>query len=149
MPAADLIHDSVKRALIKDGWSITADPYVIEYDDVRLFADLSAERPLAAQRGKRRIVVEVKSFGGASLIHDFEQAFGQYILYRELLAETAPEYEVFLAVRDTTFSQLFQRPAVKLIVERHRVGLVVINVSNEEVVQWIEPRTINASSGKS
>ena len=149
MPAADLIHDSVKNALIKDGWSITADPYVIEYGDVRLFADLSAERPLAAQRGQRRIVVEVKSFGGASLIHEFEQAFGQYILYRELLSETAPEYEVFLAVEDRIFNKLFQRPAVKLIVERHHVGLVVINVPQEEVVQWIEPRITDKSSDKS
>ena len=42
MPALDQIHEAVKHALIKDGWSITADPYVIEYEDVRLFADLGA-----------------------------------------------------------------------------------------------------------
>jgi hypothetical protein len=74
MPAADKIHEAVKRALLKDGWAITDDPYVLEYDGIRFFADLGAERPIAAQRGSRRIVVEIKSFLGPSLIHDFEVA---------------------------------------------------------------------------
>ncbi len=29
MPAKDIYHDAVKNALIKDGWTITADPYPI------------------------------------------------------------------------------------------------------------------------
>lgn len=28
MATADIIHDAVKNALIKDGWAITHDPYV-------------------------------------------------------------------------------------------------------------------------
>ena len=36
-----------------------------------------------------------------------------------------------------------------LIVERHHVGLVVINVPHQEVVQWIEPRITEESSDKS
>ena len=28
MPAKDVYHDAVKKALIKDGWSILADPYI-------------------------------------------------------------------------------------------------------------------------
>jgi hypothetical protein len=43
MPAADQIHDAVKRALVKDGWTITDDPYVIRYEDATLYADLAAE----------------------------------------------------------------------------------------------------------
>jgi hypothetical protein len=31
MPAKDIYHDAVKNALIKDGWTITADPYYIIY----------------------------------------------------------------------------------------------------------------------
>lgn len=50
MPAADIIHNAVKNALIKDGWTITADPYRIEYEEIDLFADLAAERPIAAER---------------------------------------------------------------------------------------------------
>lgn len=30
MPVTDFIHDAVRNALVKDGWTITADPYTIE-----------------------------------------------------------------------------------------------------------------------
>jgi hypothetical protein len=37
--AMDVIHGAVKAALIKDGWTITADPYVIQYlDNMRFIA---------------------------------------------------------------------------------------------------------------
>jgi hypothetical protein len=34
MPARDLNHDIVRNALQKDGWTITHDPYVIDYGDL-------------------------------------------------------------------------------------------------------------------
>lgn len=40
MATQDIIHDAVKNALIKDGWKITHDPYVIKYEEVTLYADL-------------------------------------------------------------------------------------------------------------
>ena len=62
MSARDTIHIPVKNALIKDGWNITADPFTIQYDDVTLSADLAAtEQPIGAERGERKIVVEIKS----------------------------------------------------------------------------------------
>jgi len=48
MPAKDKIHNAVKNALIKEGWTITADPYTIQYEGLILFADMSAERPITA-----------------------------------------------------------------------------------------------------
>jgi hypothetical protein len=44
MPQYDLYHDTVKNALIKDGWVITDDPFTIEFKGVYLYADLSAEK---------------------------------------------------------------------------------------------------------
>jgi hypothetical protein len=73
MPARDLYHDCCKNALIKDGWTITADPYRIVYEDAELYADLAAERPLAAEREGEKIVVEIKSFTGRSLMYDIEK----------------------------------------------------------------------------
>jgi hypothetical protein len=49
MPARDAFHNAVRNALIKDGWTITEDPYVIQYLDVTLFADLGADIVLAFQ----------------------------------------------------------------------------------------------------
>ncbi len=40
----DIIHDAVKNALIKDGWLITHDPFIVQYEDARVFIDLGAER---------------------------------------------------------------------------------------------------------
>jgi hypothetical protein len=62
MPQKDLHHHAVRNALVKDEWIITHDPYRIDYKGTRLFADLAAERPLAAQKGQRKIVVEIKVF---------------------------------------------------------------------------------------
>lgn len=50
-------HNEVKNALIKDGWTITDDPYIIKYEDAELYADLAAEKPIAAERQGQKIVV--------------------------------------------------------------------------------------------
>jgi hypothetical protein len=47
MAAADRIHDAVRNALVKDGWTITEDPFTIDYEEVTLLADLGASVPLA------------------------------------------------------------------------------------------------------
>jgi hypothetical protein len=85
MPAKDLYHDAVKNALIKDKWLIIADPYIIKYEDTELYADLAAEKPIAAERQGEKIVVEIKSFVGKSQMYDFHNALGQYIVYRNLI----------------------------------------------------------------
>jgi hypothetical protein len=55
--AKDVIREAVKNALIKDGWTITADPYIITYGDDKLYVDLAAERALAAERDGHKIAV--------------------------------------------------------------------------------------------
>ena len=85
MPKLDIIHNPVKNALIKEGWSITDDPYIIQYRRTTLYADLGVERPIAAERNGQRLAVEVKSFVGASKIQDLKDVLGQYDIYRYLL----------------------------------------------------------------
>jgi hypothetical protein len=136
MPAADRIHAAVKNALIKDGWTITDDPYTIVYKDLRLFADLGADRALAAERGSDRIVVEVKSFVGRSLLEDLERALGQYVLYLSLLELTAPERRLYLAVSREADRALARRRGIDLIVQRNRVAVIVVDVHTEEIVAW-------------
>ncbi|WP_293140190.1 element excision factor XisH family protein [Okeania sp. SIO3I5] len=77
MPTRDIYHDSVKNALIKDGWTIIADPYKIEYEDAELYADLAIEK---TENKERKIIIEIKSFISCLLINEFEKAIGQYIL---------------------------------------------------------------------
>jgi hypothetical protein len=83
MAAKDFYHDKLKNALIKDGWLITHDPYIIDIPEMRprQEIDLGAEKIIAAERGVDKIAVEVKSFLNASLVYDFHHALGQFMLY--------------------------------------------------------------------
>jgi hypothetical protein len=137
MPAPDAIQGAVKNALIKEGWTITDDPFVIFYERLRLFADLGAERPIGAERAGQALVAEVKSFLDPSPINDFKLALGQYLMYRALLEVTAPERNLYLAISQDTYADFFQRKAIQLVVQRYQVAQLVVNVAREEIVQWI------------
>lgn len=137
MPQYDLYHIPVKRALIKDGWIITDDPFVIEYKGLRLYADLGAEQPLAAEKSGRKIVVEIKVFGSASPITELERAVGQYGIYRLCLERVGPERELFLAIARDIYEDFFLQPGVRDIVSAHSIRLLVFDPVAEEVVQWI------------
>lgn len=137
MPAKDIYHEAVKNALIKDGWTITADPYTIKYEDADLYADLAAEKPIAAELNGRKIIVEIKSFISPSPMRDFENALGQYILYRNLLKLNNQNYEIYLAVRDSIFDTFFQRKSIQAVVKLNKIALIVFNNEKEEIVEWI------------
>jgi hypothetical protein len=78
MPAKDIHHDSLKKALVKDGWTITHGPLRLKWGAKDMYVDLSAERILIAEKAGQSIAVEIKSFVGASELHDIENAIGQF-----------------------------------------------------------------------
>lgn len=138
MPRKDRIHDAVRNALIKDGWTITDDPYFLKYGDEDLFIDLAAERLLAAERAGQKIAVEIKSFIGRSPINDLENALGQYALYLSVLEEIEPERKLYLAIGKATYDELNQIKAFSLIVRRFQVALIVVEATLQEVLEWKE-----------
>ena len=79
MAAKDIIHDAVKNALVKDGWTITDDPLTLTYEKTSVLVDWGAERLIAAQRGSEKIAVEIKSFTGRSAIHEMQEEIAQWI----------------------------------------------------------------------
>jgi hypothetical protein len=137
MPRYDLYHEPVKHALIKDGWTITDDPFIIEYKGLRLYADLGAEKPIAAEKLGRKIVVEIKVFGSPSPVTELERAVGQYGIYRTFLERVSPERELFLAIAQDVYEDFFLQPAVQDIVAAHEMHLLVFEPATEEIVQWI------------
>lgn len=130
-------HETVKRALIKDGWEITDDPFIIVYEDIRLIADLGAEKIFLAAKGRRRIVVEIKVFGGPSFVNDFHRATGQYGNYRSLLRLVHPDVEIYLAVSLAAYEANFHRPSIQAIVADQGVKLLIFDSEREEITQWI------------
>jgi hypothetical protein len=138
MPAKDKYHDTVKIALIKDGWTITHDPLRIRLTRGRnLFVDLGAERLLAAERGIEKIAVEVKSFIGRSDMKDLEEAIGQYVLYTRLLKRYYPEHNLFLAVTDDIRKTVFEEEAGQTMIEDGIINLVTFDPIEEVIVRWI------------
>jgi XisH protein len=138
MPAKDIYHEAVKNALIKDGWRIIADPYTIEYEGDNLYADLLAEKTLLAEQQERRIVVEIKSFINPSPMNDFQNALGQYLLYRDFLEFSHKDYELYLAVKNAVFNTFFQRKSIQAVIKRHQINLIVFNDKKEEIISWIK-----------
>jgi hypothetical protein len=136
MPAKDIYHNAVKNALVKDGWTITADPYSIKYEDAELYADLAAQKPIAAEKQGQKIVVEIKSFVGRSQMYDFHLALGQYMVYRKLIQLTAPEYTLYLAIDDVVYKDFFQRKSVQVITNENQLLLMVVEMDREEILQW-------------
>ncbi|MFG6093730.1 fatty-acid synthase [Leptolyngbyaceae cyanobacterium CCMR0082] len=137
MPRLDIIHNSVKSALIKDGWLITDDPYVIQYRRTVLYADLGAERPIAVERNGQKLVVEVKSFVGASKMQDFKEALGQYDIYRYLLEEVASDRKLYVAISDIAYNAFFTQDVTQLILNKHQLPIIVVDIETEEILQWI------------
>ena len=137
MPAKDIYHDAVRRALQKDGWTITHDPFPLQIGKKRLSADLGAERLISAERGLQRIVVEVKSFVGQSDVRDLEQALGQYVLYRQILNEMGIERSLYLAVTQPTFNSVFTIELGQVLLKNQVIKLIVFDDESEAIVQWI------------
>jgi hypothetical protein len=122
MPARDILHDVVKEALIHDGWIITHDPFTIAFGIRKVYADLGAERLLAAQKDESKVVVEVKSFLGMSRMADLERALGQYLIYRSWLKRTNPDYKLYVAVNEVAYKALFLDISGRVLMEDYNIG---------------------------
>jgi hypothetical protein len=136
VPAKDTYHNQVKRALIKDGWTITHDPLRLQWGVKDMYVDLGAEQLLAAEKEHRKIAVEIKSFVGLSEMDDLENAVGQYVLYHDVLAKVEPERELYLAINEATYTDLFSEAIGILLLENKRVRLLVFDPDQEVIDLW-------------
>jgi XisH protein len=135
--ARDAFHEVVKTALQQDGWSITHDPYSLVAGSFDLAIDLGAEKVIAAERGEKKIAVEVKSFLGASKITQFYAAMGQFIAYRSALQVQEKERVLYLAVPSDVYRRFFVTPFIEELVEQNQLYLLVYDVDQEVIKRWI------------
>jgi hypothetical protein len=138
VPAKNIYHDAVVRALTADGWTVTHDPLTVSFGGKDLFVDLAAERvALAAEKGGQKIAVEIQSFLNPSAVRDLQEAVGQYDVYRVVLAETEPDRLLYLAVPRRVYDGVLSERFGQFIVSRLQVRLMVFDETQERVIQWI------------
>jgi hypothetical protein len=138
VPQRDVHHQTVRAALERDGWVITHDPLPLRFGVRRLYVDLGAEAPLAAEKGGRKIAVEVKSFLGESEMKELERALGQFALYRFLLARDDPARVLFLAIAREVFGRLFADKDGLELITAQALRMLVFDLKTGALVQWIE-----------
>jgi hypothetical protein len=143
MPRRDVYHYQTKRALEKDGWIITHDPLHIVWEEKPYAVDLGAERIIAAERGNEKLAIEIKSFIGQSFSFDFYEALGQFDSYFFALAEIEPERVTILAISSIAFDKFFTKKHVARLLELKNIPVVVVDVENEIITQWIRYPNIN------
>ena len=67
MPGDNVFHDAVERGLIKEGWTITAVPYFVQFGGVDPYIDIAAE---SGRLGTHRVSQEFRPsrYGVSSLL---------------------------------------------------------------------------------
>ncbi len=136
--ARDKFHENFKRALIKDGWTITNDPLRIQAGEVKGEVDLGAEKIFAAEKDGKKIACEIKSFINPSPVNEFEKAYGQFRLYRWIFSKHETRPDLYLAVPEFAYNTFFQRPLIKEIVKFENIDIVVFDHINEIIIEWIK-----------
>ncbi len=138
--ARDIFHDQFRRALEKDGWTVTHDPFSFRVLGVEGEVDLGAEKILAAEKNqdgyKVRIVVEIKSFIGPSFMRDFHVAVGQYTNYKVFIGVADAERQLYLAITKTVFDKKFTIPGVQLVLQVAGIKVVTFDEVTETIISW-------------
>ena len=124
MAAKDKFHELVKQALINEGWKITHDPLFIKEGGVYFKMDIGAEKLIIAEKGSRKIAVEIKSFRNPSPVHDMQEAVGKYEMYVLALELREPDRQLYLAIPEETHNKFFQRPFIKELLKRKKINLI-------------------------
>ena len=135
MPARDNIHFAILRALVKYGLSVMHDPLTLRFDAARVFVDVAGEFEV------RQIAVEIKSFAGASAIHELECALGQMLTSKTASAMSETPREIFLPIPLAALP-IFESELTTEVRRRYDINVIVVDIEKEEVTQWLEAKNL-------
>ncbi len=102
------------------------------------YVDLGAEKLIAAERGIQKIAVEVKSFLGPSTLDEFEDALGQFLIYKVALEADEPDRKLYLAVPVSIYNDFFDDSFFKNVLNRYAVRLLIFDEEQQTIQQWID-----------
>ena len=67
----------------------------------------------------------------------FMEHHRQYIVYRNLIQLTEPEYTLYLAIDELVYEGFFKRKSVQTVIKDNRVFVMVVDTTKEELVKWV------------
>jgi len=136
--ARDFYHEIFRKALEKDGWTITDDPYKVRVGRIGYEIDFGAEKLIAATKGNEKIAVELKSFVGASNINEFHRAVGQYNDYFVAMEIQEPDRVLYLAIPNEIWDDFCQELVIQRALQRIQAKIIIYNPETEALALWIK-----------
>ena len=137
--ARDLFHNIVKEALIKEGWTITHDPFPLHSrKEGGLSTDIGAEKIILAENNLKRIAVEVKSFTHMSILHEFLKASGQYLSYSKIIKKNDPERLLYVAMPTFIYYRIIQYDWVVEVMEDLNMKTILYSTEKIIIEAWNE-----------
>jgi hypothetical protein len=134
VPAKDRYHDTVVRALTKDGWTVTAEQVALALPGRRLWIDLRATKV----SDSLVVLIEVKGFEHMpSPVEYLAAAVGQYVLYRAALDFVGVATPLYLAVPTAAYGGILGEPLGQQAIEAAGVRMVVFDPTRQEIIQWM------------
>ncbi|MGH9842233.1 MAG: element excision factor XisH family protein [Blastocatellia bacterium] len=127
MAAKDIYHDHVRKALEKDGWTITHDPLNVQWPGANRPLHPESERLIGAEKDGEEIAVEVVNFLGPSQLVDLQYALGEFGLYHYALQDGAPARKLFMAIREDVYFSIFKKPEMEMLRAQKNIRLLVFD----------------------
>lgn len=123
----------VITALRKDGWLIVTEQVTLHIGKRRLWIDLRVRH-----EERNIILVEAKSYENVdSPVNFLQHTLGQYLMYRAILENDRHPEPLYLAVPEQAYIEIIQTPIGQLMVEKYKINLIVYDVDNEVIIEWM------------
>jgi hypothetical protein len=107
-------------------------------DGVQVEIDMAGEKFIIAEKGARKILVEVKSLDKRSFVYDFHTAVGQYAGYRSIIRSENIDRDLFLAISESAYNFMLSKPFYPRRLAEDSISLIVVDTDEEIIVKWIK-----------
>lgn len=137
--AKDIFHEVVKEALEKDGWRITDNHLRLSaLSEVKLETDIGGSKVIGATSESQRIAVEVKGFQRPSLVYEFHSAFGQYLIYEDVIERRKLDWVLHLAIPENAFKVLKNHEHIMYSITKRSLRILLFNPDKKIITSWIK-----------
>ena len=139
MPRRDFYHEAFKEALVKDGWTITHDPLaLLSKVEGGLQTDIGAEKVITAEKGWKKIAVEIRSFTTPSALHEFIKSTGQYRAYKLAMNLKKSDRFLYIAIPSFAWKVIANKEIVQALIDDVNMKIILYDPIEKNIDAWKE-----------